>query len=104
MLPLIYSAPQTTGKAIDKAGLTVGKLYGIRVPGFPVTASDGVSREPNGSLPMTATVGKYGPFRFELRVLNGDGDVRDLPEIETVNDAAGVSGGLQATNFVRPSG
>lgn len=38
MLRMIYSAPQTSGKAVDKAALTDGKLYGIRVPDFPVTA------------------------------------------------------------------
>jgi hypothetical protein len=79
------------GSAVDLAGLTNGKLYGIRVPEFPISPSDGKSREPTGSLPLSATVGKYGPFRFELRIVNGDGDVRNLPQVENVSDSAGVS-------------
>jgi len=76
---------------VDLAGLTNGKLYGIRVPEFPISPSDGKSREPTGTQPLSATVGKYGPFRFELRLLNGDGDVRNLPQVENVSDSAGVS-------------
>lgn len=76
---------------MDLAGLTNGKLYGIRVPEFPISPSDGKSREPTGTKPLSETVGKYGPFRFELRLLNGDGDVRNLPQVENVSDSAGVS-------------
>jgi hypothetical protein len=86
---------QNTGNAIDKAGLTNGNLYGIRVIDFPISATDSKSREPNTTQPMKATVGKYGPFRFELKLI-GNGDVRNLPEIETASDVAG------ATRWYRP--
>lgn len=76
---------------VERAGLTNGKLYGIRVLEFPLTPSDGKSREPNASVPLAATLGRYGPFRFELRLINGNGDVSGLPQIETVSDEAGVS-------------
>lgn len=91
MLPVCNPNLQKTGKAIDKAGLTNGKLYGIRVRDFPVNATDGKNREPSTQRPLKDTVGKYGPFNFDLRLLNRNGDVRSLSDMEEVSDKAGVS-------------
>ena len=74
---------QSTGTEIDKAGLTNGDLYGIKVTG--------IVDEINGS-PANGT--------FTLQEMGAGGDVSDLTgaQLETESDAEGVTG------FLRPEG
>lgn len=72
---------QATGTEIEKAGLTGGSFYGIKV--------DGIINETNGS-PVNGT--------FVLQEVGDDGDVSNLTgaEIEADSTAQGV------TSFLRP--
>ena len=72
---------QSTGTEIDKAGLTNGDLYGLKV--------SGIIDEVNGS-PANGT--------FTLQEMGTGGDVSNLTgaELETESDAEGVTG------FLRP--
>jgi hypothetical protein len=70
---------QTTGNAVEKAGLTNGDLYGIKVTGFPL--------EPAGGIPSGTS--------FTLANLGSQNGKTGL-QLETQSDAGGV------TEFLRP--
>ncbi|WP_167858750.1 alkaline phosphatase PhoX, partial [Methylobacterium nonmethylotrophicum] len=75
---------QATGSEIDKAGLTNGKLYGIKVPAF-VAETNATSVDPVGTA-------------FTLQEMGPSGDVSRMTgvQLQSESDAEGV------TTFLRP--
>jgi hypothetical protein len=75
---------KSTGSDIDKAGLTGGKFYGVKVSAF-ATETDGTTVPADGTA-------------FQLAVLGTNGDVSQMTgaQIDTASIAAGVTG------FLRP--
>ena len=85
----VYVGTKTnTGTEVDKAGLTNGALYGVKVTGFPAE-----SRSTNlGSL----AVGGTRPFTMQIK--NGNGNVANQTGAQLQADS--VANGV--TEFLRP--
>lgn len=81
----VYVGDKTnSGVAVERAGLTNGNLFGIRVPAFGVGAA---SNEPTTAVPAST--------RFELAAL-GDVTNSSGPQLQAASEAAGVA------EFLRP--
>jgi hypothetical protein len=74
---------QSSGSEIEKAGLTNGKLYGLRV----LRGADVVNAESNDYGFGTSSTGFIGSATFELAELGSSGDVSNLNGLQLEQDA-----------------
>jgi len=74
---------QTQGNEIERAGLTNGKLYGVKV----VLGDTHVTEESNDFGLGSAATGFAGSGRFELVELGSDGDVSGFSGLQLSQDS-----------------
>ena len=82
-LYLYIGTKQETGSEIERAGLTNGKLYGVRLP----KAGGFIAEESNDFALGDAASGYVGSARFELVELGTGGDVTGMDQLALAKDA-----------------
>ncbi|QOV87691.1 alkaline phosphatase PhoX [Humisphaera borealis] len=91
----VYVGNKTgTGTEVDKAGLTNGALYGIKIPSAPL--EDTAANAARNATPFG--IGKGGSTAFSLQIKNTTGDVSGLTGAQIQADSAANA----ITEFLRP--
>jgi len=78
---------QETGTDIERAGLTNGKIYGVRLP----KAGGYITEESNDFGLGDAASGYVASARFEIVELGTNGDVAGMPQLDIEKDAIAKS-------------